>query len=375
MWPLSVSQNAGNRSVPNTSTVTLSVSSRSSVAAMSRIDLTPADTTVIGQAPRIARSADSSKVWPALRWTPPMPPVANTRIPACAASHEVAATVVPPVAPWATATGRSRTLSFSGFSVPASRCSWSGSSPTCGIPSRIAIVAGTAPESDTVRSKLAAASTFSGLGSPCVMIVDSSATTGSPSRRARATVSETTEIMSPWTLPAANAGPLSICTIGDLILDVVVVPSEPLVPDADTPATISFTAGGQAANVAAWAAALGARARLICARGSGDFALDSAAAELTRHGVDIRGPILSGRGGVVVSIADADGRRTMLSDRGAARQLTTADLDPAWVSECDVLHVSGYALLHEPMARSHDRGGEARAPRDGRPRLRRTTSS
>jgi ribokinase len=49
--------------------------------------------------------------------------------------------------------------------------------------------------------------------------------------------------------------PLSICTIGDLILDVVVVPSEPLVPDADTPATIRFTAGGQAANVAAWAAA------------------------------------------------------------------------------------------------------------------------
>ncbi len=145
-------------------------------------------------------------------------------------------------------------------------------------------------------------------------------------------------------------GPLSICTIGDLILDVVVVPTEPLVPDADTPATISFTAGGQAANVAAWAASLGARARLICARGSGDFGGDTAAKELARHGVDIRGPILSGRGGVVVSIADTDGRRTMLSDRGAARQLTTADLDPAWVSEFDVLHVSGYSLLHEPMA-------------------------
>jgi ribokinase len=145
-------------------------------------------------------------------------------------------------------------------------------------------------------------------------------------------------------------GPLSICTIGDLILDVVVVPSEPLVPDADTPATITFTAGGQAANVAAWAASLGARARLICARGSGDFAGDTAAKELARHGVDIRGPVLSGRGGVVVSIADTDGRRTMISDRGAARELTTADLDPAWVSDFDVLHVSGYSLLHEPMA-------------------------
>ena len=37
------------------------------VARMSRIDLTPAETTVIGQLPRIPRSADSSKVSLALR--------------------------------------------------------------------------------------------------------------------------------------------------------------------------------------------------------------------------------------------------------------------------------------------------------------------
>ena len=61
--------------------------------------------------------------------------------------------------------------------------------------------------------------------------------------------------------------PLSICTIGDLILDVVVLPDRPLVPDADTPATIRLAAGGQAANVAAWASALGASSRLICKRG------------------------------------------------------------------------------------------------------------
>jgi len=143
---------------------------------------------------------------------------------------------------------------------------------------------------------------------------------------------------------------LSICTIGDLILDVVVLPSAPLVPDADTPATIRFAAGGQAANVAAWAAALGARGRLICARGSGDFAGDTAAAELARHGVEICGPILSGRGGVVVSVGDGDGRRTMASDRGVATQLTTGDIDPGWLTTADVLHVSGYCLLREPIA-------------------------
>jgi sugar/nucleoside kinase (ribokinase family) len=56
---------------------------------------------------------------------------------------------------------------------------------------------------------------------------------------------------------AQQRAPL-ICAIGDLILDVVVLPSAPLVHDGDTPAAIRVGAGGQAANVAAWAAALGA---------------------------------------------------------------------------------------------------------------------
>ena len=141
----------------------------------------------------------------------------------------------------------------------------------------------------------------------------------------------------------------AICTIGDLILDVVVLPDGPLAPDADTTATIRLAAGGQAANVAAWAAALGASARLICARGS-DLASGVAAAELTERGVEICGPVLSGAGGVVVSLGDAGGGRTMASDRGAATGLAPADVDPAWVRSADVLHVSGYCLLAEPMA-------------------------
>ncbi|MGH2893914.1 MAG: PfkB family carbohydrate kinase [Solirubrobacteraceae bacterium] len=70
------------------------------------------------------------------------------------------------------------------------------------------------------------------------------------------------------TVTAGERTPISICTLGDLILDVVVLPDAPLALDADTPATIRFAAGGQAANVAAWASALGARSRLICKRGT-----------------------------------------------------------------------------------------------------------
>jgi sugar/nucleoside kinase (ribokinase family) len=143
--------------------------------------------------------------------------------------------------------------------------------------------------------------------------------------------------------------PLRICAIGDLILDVIVLPTAPLRPDADTPSKIRLCAGGQGANVAAWAAALGARSRLICARGN-DFSSGLANAELTSRGVEICGPTLEGRGGVVVSVGEAGGRRTMASDRGVATELSPADIDPAWLQTCDVLHVSGYCLLREPMA-------------------------
>jgi len=142
---------------------------------------------------------------------------------------------------------------------------------------------------------------------------------------------------------------LTLCTIGDLILDVIVLPDRKLAADADTPATIRFAAGGQAANVAAWASALGARSRLICKRGT-DQASRLAGGELARHGVEICGPVVEGRGGVVVSLRESTGGRTMASDRGVASLLAPEEIDPGWIEPCDVLHVSGYCLLGEPMA-------------------------
>jgi ribokinase len=148
---------------------------------------------------------------------------------------------------------------------------------------------------------------------------------------------------------SASSATKTICTIGDLILDVVALPDAPLRRDADTPATIRLVAGGQAANVAAWASDLGANARLICKRGS-DLASQAAARELARRGVEICGPRMEGRGGIVVSIRDARGHRTMASDRGVAAELDPTEVDPSWVEPCEVLHVSGYCLLREPMA-------------------------
>jgi sugar/nucleoside kinase (ribokinase family) len=43
----------------------------------------------------------------------------------------------------------------------------------------------------------------------------------------------------------------------------------------------------------------------------------------------------------------------MASDRGSAPELSPRDLVPAWF-DCDVLHVSGYSLLREPIASAVD---------------------
>jgi sugar/nucleoside kinase (ribokinase family) len=137
-----------------------------------------------------------------------------------------------------------------------------------------------------------------------------------------------------------------VCTLGDLLLDVIVRLEGPLAPGDDTIATTRTGAGGQAANVAAWAAALGARARLLAKRGD-DAAGTVCAAELAGHGVEVVGPV-EGRTGVVVSLVAADGERTICSDRGASPELRPDELEAGWLADCDVLHVSGYALLREP---------------------------
>jgi sugar/nucleoside kinase (ribokinase family) len=138
-----------------------------------------------------------------------------------------------------------------------------------------------------------------------------------------------------------------VCTLGDLTLDVVVRLAGPIAVAGDTDAKIVVGPGGQAANVAAWAATLGARAGFVGKTGSDD-AGELARARLAAHGVDVRGPV-AGRNGVICSIVSSDGERSMASDRGSASELRSEDLDHfTWLAGCDHLYVSGYALLREP---------------------------
>lgn len=140
---------------------------------------------------------------------------------------------------------------------------------------------------------------------------------------------------------------MRIATLGDVMLDVIVRLEQPLARGDDVRAQTRAVTGGQAANVAAWAASLGADARCIAKRGD-DASGELLARDLAAHGVELVGPVADGATGVVVSIVE-DGERSMASDRGVAPTLTADEIDAAWFDDCDVLHLSGYALLREPI--------------------------
>src|SRR5919202_2049000 len=140
---------------------------------------------------------------------------------------------------------------------------------------------------------------------------------------------------------------LIVC-LGDLLLDVIVRLDEPLAPGADAVAETHAGPGGQAANVAAWAVELGAEARFVGKRGD-DAAGRLVDGEFRARGVELLGPVVGGRNGIVVSLVGSDGDRTMASDRGVAPELEPAELEPEWFAGADVLHLSGYSLLRTPI--------------------------
>jgi len=151
--------------------------------------------------------------------------------------------------------------------------------------------------------------------------------------------------------------PLVLCTLGDLLLDVVVRLQQPLEPGTDAAAQTRAGLGGQAANVAAWAATLGAEARFVGKRGD-DPAAALVAGELARLGVEVFGPVALGRNGVVVSLVREDGERAMATDRGVAPTMSAEELEPVWFEGCSHLHLSGYSLMSSPIAGAALRAAE-----------------
>lgn len=135
-----------------------------------------------------------------------------------------------------------------------------------------------------------------------------------------------------------------ILIVGDVINDIVVLPSAPLRPDTDTPATIIATPGGSAANTAAWAAWHGTPVDFVGLVGASD-------ADHHRHvfaeaGVTAHLSESTTRGtGTIVIVAEGE-QRTMLTDRGANDELDPASVADELLAQASLLHLTGYGLVN-----------------------------
>jgi sugar/nucleoside kinase (ribokinase family) len=137
-----------------------------------------------------------------------------------------------------------------------------------------------------------------------------------------------------------------LCTIGDLIEDVVVwLSAEPNL-GTDTDSIIQRTRGGSAANVAMFAALTGTESRFIGQVGN-DALGQQLCLALQQAGVDVC-VVSEGRTGSIVVLVQPNGERSFLTDRGVASQLS--HVDAGLMSDVGILHVPSYSLVTEPLA-------------------------
>ena len=135
-----------------------------------------------------------------------------------------------------------------------------------------------------------------------------------------------------------------IVVFGDVIDDILVVPSGPIRNDTDTPSSISHRAGGSAGNVASWLARQGVEV---------DFVGRVATSDLVRHSEAFAGYNVAARltgdddlpTGTIVVIVDGDSR-SMLTDRGANDQFSADQVTDALLETAALVHFTGYSLYH-----------------------------
>jgi sugar/nucleoside kinase (ribokinase family) len=140
-----------------------------------------------------------------------------------------------------------------------------------------------------------------------------------------------------------------ILSIGDLVLDITIVPEGRLRPDDDNPAVIRVGGGGQAANYCAWAAALGSPVRLVTRVGDDDRGR-RLVGELEAVGVEVFAVWGVEPTGMIAVLVGPSGERTMATQRGASAGLHPNDLRKPWFHGVNLIHVPAYSLFTEPLA-------------------------
>lgn len=154
-----------------------------------------------------------------------------------------------------------------------------------------------------------------------------------------------------------------VAVLGDVMIDVVVVPQEPFAPASDTAAKVRVGRGGSAANFAVALRAAGHDVTYYGAVGD-DVLGEMFRGELDARGVTSRLESVSGATGVVVALVGDGGQRSMFTDRGANARLSDVTVSALEGGDFAHLHVSGYTLLDD-RSRSHGERALAAARRHG----------
>ena len=137
--------------------------------------------------------------------------------------------------------------------------------------------------------------------------------------------------------------------LGDLVVDVVLLPSRAPERGTDVPGRVLLRQGGSAASAARWLGRLGANVTLICAVGR-DATGRALVAAAEGDGVRVRALRVAGRRtGRIGVLVEPGGERSFVTDRAAAFALTPASLRAAWFSGIEALHLPAYSLLDRPL--------------------------
>jgi sugar/nucleoside kinase (ribokinase family) len=135
---------------------------------------------------------------------------------------------------------------------------------------------------------------------------------------------------------------MRVLVIGDVIDDIIVVPQGEIRTNTDTKAQINQTLGGSAGNIASWAAKAGVEPTFLGAVNSRD--VNRVSEQFSHYKVETSLQSSSLETGKLVSIVEGS-NRTMLTDRGANRELNFDEITKDFLSQFHFVFLSGYCLF------------------------------
>jgi ribokinase len=145
---------------------------------------------------------------------------------------------------------------------------------------------------------------------------------------------------------------LDLLALGDLTWDVLAKPKTLLLPGGDTTGQVLLSAGGSSANLAVWAARVGAasgiRVGFLGKVGRDDLGALAAKALLAEG---IRDHIVWSEAvptSVVLVLIDQSGQRAMLTNQGADFFLLPSEVAPPVVASARHLHITAWSLFTDP---------------------------